>query len=146
MAVVATLGSMRVPILPTPSPPLASPVRALVALISPVWSLIRWCFERQGPLWCHECGTPDVGRASVGNSCPDSVTGDGRDGLVDGDAGIGSCGVANCGGVSIDLADGGRNGGWACPVSGGCLGRGSDTSGRADGGVASTSCGGCDVG
>ena len=87
-------------------------------------------------------GTPVVGRASVGSGCPGSVPGDGRASLVDGDAGVGSCGAANCGGVSTDLADGGRDGGWACPVGGGCLGRASDTSGRADGGVASTSCGG----
>ena len=91
-------------------------------------------------------GTTVVGRASVGNGVLSNVTGDVRSGLVDGDAGVGSCGVANCGGLSTDLTDGGRDGGWDCPVGGGCLGRGSDTSGRAGGGVISTSCSGCGVG
>ena len=42
VAVVATLGSMRVPSLLPSEPPLASPARALVASIAPFWS-----FERQ---------------------------------------------------------------------------------------------------
>ena len=91
-------------------------------------------------------GAPLVGWAFIGNGCLASVTGDGRGGLVDGDAGVGSCGVADCGGVSTELAGGGGDGGGDCRVGGGCLGRGSDTSGRAVGGVVNIFCGGCRVG
>ena len=48
VAAVAALGSMRVPSLPPPAPPLASPVGAFVALIAPVWSLIVVVFRAPG--------------------------------------------------------------------------------------------------
>ena len=51
VAVVPALGSMRVPSLPPPVLPLALPVRALVASIAPVWSLIVCAvvFRAPGP-------------------------------------------------------------------------------------------------
>lgn len=75
-------------------------------------------------------GIPVEGRAAVVYGCRGKVTGGVRRGLADGDADGRGCGVADDGGASTDLADGGRGRGWDCPVGEGCLGHDSSTSGR----------------
>lgn len=86
------------------------------------------------------------GRATVGNGCRGYATGDIRGGLADGDVIGRGCGITDGGGASTDLADGARGSGWDYFVGEGCLGRDSDASSRALGGVVGASCSGCSGG
>ena len=61
VAVVAALGSMRVPSLSPPAPPLASTVKAFVASIAPVWSLIVVVFRAPVPLLVSRVAPPSSG-------------------------------------------------------------------------------------
>ena len=61
VALAAALGSVRVPSLPPPASPLASPVRALVASIALVWPLIAVVFRVPGPPMVSRVAPPSSG-------------------------------------------------------------------------------------
>ena len=86
------------------------------------------------------------GRAAGGDGGCDSIGGVDRGGMMNRDAVGGGDGVADEGGTSTGLADGGRNGGWDCPNVRGCPGRGADTSGRIVGALGGTASRGCGCG
>ena len=84
--------------------------------------------------------------ASRRQAFPGNVTDDVRGGLAESEVVGRGCGVANSGRASTDLANEGHGGGWDCSVGERCLGRDSDTSGRADGGMVGAFCRGCSSG
>lgn len=82
------------------------------------------------------------GRAFIRNECRGKASGDVRRGLTDGALVGRVCSVADGGGASTDLADGGSGGGWDCPV-GGLFGWGSGASSCTVGGIAVVFCSDC---